>query len=453
MRVKSFSGGVHPREFKYLTSKKPIEKIPTPKIVIIPLSQHTGAPAKPIVKPKDKVKIGTKIGEPQGHISAGVHSTISGTVRSIEPWTHPAGPTVLSVIIESDGADEWKRLIKPDYESRSSTMGVDESLTPFQIIDIVKRAGIVGLGGAAFPTHVKLSPPKNKSIDTIILNGSECEPYLTADHRLMLEKPYEILEGGKLIARALCAGGTSTSGGNAKKKYIAIEENKPDVIKKFKKLAPEFRFELCIMRTKYPQGSEKQLIKVITNKEVPSGGLPFDVGVCVQNVGTSFAIYEACKLGKPLIERVVTVTGNVKEPKNLLVRIGTLFKDLIEFCSGYDGEPGKIIMGGPMMGIAQSSDEVPVVKATSGILVQKVNKLSLPEDIPCIRCGSCVKACPMGLLPSKIKDYVKASKFEEAKVIGILDCIECGSCAWACPSKINLIHYFKYGKLMLQKTS
>jgi electron transport complex protein RnfC len=349
-------------------------------------------------------------------------------VKAIEPRTHPVGGNVLSVVIESDSKDEWEELSDVDIEK----------LTPSQIIDKVKEAGIVGLGGAAFPSYVKLSPPKDKPVDLVILNGAECEPYLTADYRLMLERKEEILLGGKLIMKAL----------NAQKGYIAIEDNKPEAIKEFSNLAPKYGFEVCGLKTKYPQGGERQLINAISGREVPCGGLPFDVGAYVQNVGTAIAIYEACAKNKPLVERVVSVTGNVNEPKNLNARIGTSFKELIEFCGGYSSECQKIIMGGPMMGIAQITDEVPIIKATSGILVQK--ETFLPLDEPCIRCGSCVDACSIGLLPARIGDYIEKNRFDEAKELGVLDCIECGSCAWVCPSKRNLVHLFKYGKLKLQ---
>lgn len=426
--------GVHPPSLKHLTKDKPIENTPLPNIVVIPLAQHNVgtrfiSPAKPTVEPNTQVRVGTKIGELQGYMSANIHSTVSGVVKSIEPRIHPVGGNVLSVIVESDQKDEYEECMQPTDI---------ELLTPYEIIDRVKSAGIVGLGGIALPTHLKLSPPKDKPIDVVILNGAECEPYLTGNYRLMIERTKEILMGGKLIMKTL----------GAKTGYIAIENNEPEAISKFKSIAPKFGFEVCVLHTKYPQGEERQLIYAISGREVSCGDSSFDVGAYVQNVGTAIAIYEACLTGKPLIERTVTVTGDVKEPKNLMVRIGTLFKDLIEYCGGYTTEPEKIIMGGPMMGIAQITDEVPVVKATSGILVQ--SKTSLPLDEPCIRCGSCIEACGMGLLPVKIADYVANRRFDEAKDFGVLDCTECGSCAWVCPSRRNLIHLFKYGKAKLQ---
>jgi electron transport complex protein RnfC len=430
MKLKTFRGGVHPLSSKRLTKEKPVEKAPLPGIAVIPLSQHIGAPAKPVVEAKAQVKVGTKIGELQGRVSANVHSSISGVVKSIGLKTHPVGGNVLSIVVESDQEDQKEEYVQaPDVDSLASA----------EIVDRVQQAGIVGLGGAAFPTQVKLCPPKDKPVDIVILNGAECEPYLTSDYRLLIERPEDILYGGKLVMKAL----------GAQKGYIAIEDNKPEAIPKFESLAGEFGFELCVLKTKYPQGGERQLIHAISGREVPCGGLPFEVGVCVSNIGTAVAIYEACTTGKPLIERVVTVTGAVKEPKNVLARIGTTFKDLIECCGGYLGEPEKILMGGPMMGIAQITDDVPVIKATSGILVQAV--ASNPLDEPCIRCGSCIEACGMGLLPARLGDCIESGRFEEAKELGLLDCIECGSCAWICPSRRNLVHLYKYGKSKLQK--
>jgi electron transport complex protein RnfC len=431
MRKFTFKHGVHPPESKK-TEKERIVKAPVPDEVVIPFSQHTGAPAKPIVKVGEEVKLGTKIGEAQGFISANIHSSVSGVVKKIEEKPHPVGGYSLSCVIENNGKEELDNSIKErDYQS----------LEPEELINIIKDMGIVGLGGAAFPTNVKLSPPKGKSFDTVVLNGAECEPYLTCDHRLMLEKPANILKGGKIIKKIL----------GAKRGIIAVEENKPDAISVMEKLVGKYGFELCVLKTKYPQGAEKQLIKALTGREIPSGGLPMDVGVYVQNVGTSLAIYEALRFGKPLFERIITVTGDVKSPKNLRVRIGTSFKELIDFCEGYSGEPKKLIMGGPMMGIAQYTDTVPVVKGTSGIYVQNLKNLNIVPESPCIRCGRCVDACPMGLVPCQIADFIDKKKFDEAKFLGVLDCIECGGCSYVCPAGRNLVHKFKYAKLMLRK--
>lgn len=428
MRRLTFSGGAHPPENKLLTADSPITEAPLPQIAIIPLSQHTGAPAKPVVEVGDAVKVGTKIGEAQGFISASIHATISGEVKKIDSHPHPVLGEAQAAFIESDGKDESEANTKErDYKALSSE----------ELVSIVREAGIVGLGGAAFPTAVKLSPPKGKTIDTVILNGAECEPYLTADHRVMLEKTDEIIEGGRIILKIL----------GAQKGYIAIEENKPDAISKMGKVKD---FEVCVMRTKYPQGAEKQLIKAITGREVPSGGLPFDIGAYVQNVGTAVAIYEAVKVGRPLISRVVTVTGAVKKPQNLRVRVGTPFRELIESCGG-TLNASKIIMGGPMMGIAQATEEVPVIKGTSGILVQSEQEIETAAEGPDIRCGRCVKICPMRLVPVQIADYVERGRFDEAKELGVLDCIECGSCAYACPARRNLVHLFKHAKNQLRK--
>jgi len=417
-----FAGGVHPPEQKH-TEDSAIAVMPVPKKVYIPFSQHTGKPAKPLVKKGAEVRIGTKIGEPDGLISAAVHASISGKIIDIIDHPHPAIGSSPCCVIEGGDSENWVT----DLQTEGNT----EGLSGAQLLDMVKEAGIVGLGGAAFPSHVKLSPPKGKKIDTLIINGCECEPVLTADHRLMLEYSESIIEGAKIFQRIL----------DAPSLVFGIEDNKKDAIELFRKEG----VQVLKLKTKYPQGAEKQLIKAILKREVPRGGLPMDVGCVVHNVGTCQAAHMAVKFHKPLIDRVLTVAGDgVKENKNVLVRIGTPVRDVIKFCGGYTGQPKKIILGGPMMGIAQYSDDVPVIKGTSGILVWKGVKPDEPG--PCVRCASCVDVCPMGLMPTEIYGLVKSKNFDMAKTCGVLDCIECGCCAYVCPAAIPLVHYFKYGK-------
>lgn len=425
----SFRGGVHPPHFKEATARLKVEKAKEPQIVAIPLQQHIGAPCEPIVKVGDKVKVGQKIGEATGFVSAPVHSSVSGEVKQVTRLLTPTGEATC-VVIESDGLNTVHENVVPK--------GDIESLSGKEILDIIKEAGIVGMGGAAFPTHVKLSPPPEKKIEAVILNGAECEPYLTADHRLMLENPGDIVYGLKAMMKVL----------NVTKAYIGIEDNKPDAIESMKKaVEKEKGIEVVGLHTKYPQGAEKQLIYACTKKEVPSGGLPMDVGVVVNNVGTAAAIANAIKTGMPLIERIATITGKgVKEPKNLLVKIGTSFKEIIEQCGGYNGNPGKIIMGGPMMGLAQYADEIPVVKGTSGILVLTPEEARLPEPKPCIRCGKCVEICPAFLQPLYISAYALQNMHETAEKYNALDCIECGSCSFICPSKRPLLQSIRVSK-------
>ncbi|HCJ66111.1 MAG TPA: electron transport complex subunit RsxC [Elusimicrobia bacterium] len=432
---RKFHGGIHPAEEKN-TKDIPIRQAREPKKVVLPLQQHTGVPCQPLVKVGDEVKVGQKIGDVNALISAPVHSSVSGKVVAIEPYLHPTGSIVSSVIIESDEKNTLSEEIKP----RANL----ENISLEEIKKIIREAGIVGLGGAAFPTHVKLSPPKEKKIDTLILNGAECEPYLTADYRLMVERTEEIISGMKLLMKAL----------SVERGIIGIEDNKPEAIKTVGKAISEGNsLKVVSLRTKYPQGSEKHLIKSILNREVPSGGLPLDVGVVVNNVGTAYAVYEAVVKGLPLIKRVVTVSGNgVKEPQNLEVKIGTLFQDLISQCGGFDGKIEKIIMGGPLMGIAQYTTEVPVVKGTTGILVLRDS--GVIQSRPCIRCGRCIDVCPVYLMPTMYALLVEHKKWEDAEKYNILDCIECGCCAYICPSRIPLVHYIKYGKteLLMKRT-
>ncbi|MEK7851426.1 MAG: electron transport complex subunit RsxC, partial [Deltaproteobacteria bacterium] len=419
IKGKGFKGGVHPYDGKELSREKAVVTIPAPDKVIIPLSQHIGSPAESLVKVGDMVKRGQKVGEAKGFVSVPVHASISGKVTAIANFPHPAGKSLPAIQVESDGLDEWSEEVKenPNYKN----------LSPEEIRAMIQNAGIVGMGGAAFPTHVKLSPPANKKISTLIINGAECEPYLTADHRLMLEGPEKVLEGAAIVASAL----------SIKDIYIGIEDNKPDAIKILADAARSYGgIKVVSLPVMYPQGGEKQLIKAVTGREVPSGGLPMDVGVVVQNVATVAAIYDAVRFGRPLIERIVTVTGaGVKEPGNFRVRIGTSSLKLIEAAGGLKGEIGKVVSGGPMMGMTQYILDVPVVKGMSGLLFFPQNEVKSYTPEACIRCGRCVAVCPMGLLPNMLGVYAELDRFEDAEKIGLMDCMECGSCVYVCPSR------------------
>lgn len=426
----TFKGGVHVQDYKALTANKSAVKMPIPKRIWLPLIQNTGLPCRIIVSIGDYVNAGTKIGEAEGNISSHLHSSISGKVVDICELNHPILPTrFLTCVIESDGQDIWEDNIREqDY-----TLFSKEDL-----INQIRNTGIIGLGGGAFPTHVKITPPSEKPIDTLIINGCECEPYLTTDHRLMLEKSSEIIKGTKILAKVL----------GVIKIIIAVEKNKSDAIELLKQaISQEKEFYIIALKTKYPQGSEKQLIKALLNRVVPSKGLPLDVGVVVQNVGTAHAVYEACRYNKPLVEKLITITGSgINEPQNVWVRIGTPVYDIVNFCGGYTEEPVKIIFGGPMMGIAQYTDEMPITKGTSGILVLSSKEVKIFEEEPCIRCGRCVDSCPMLLLPFELNNLIKIRNFSKAKQLNILECIECGCCAYVCPAKIKLVHTFKFAK-------
>jgi H+/Na+-translocating ferredoxin:NAD+ oxidoreductase subunit C len=431
----TFSGGVHPADNKQLTAHKPTVSAAIPKRAIIPLSQHIGAPTKSTVVIGQEVKKGEKIGETTGFVSAPVHASVSGKVVALGNFPHILGMDIPAVVIESDGKDEWIGGLKenPDYLT----------LSPDELKKLVADAGIVGMGGATFPTHVKLSPPKEKPIDVVILNGAECEPYLTSDHRLMLEKSTEIVEGLKILMRIL----------NVSKGYIGIESNKPDAIEAMTKAAagsPEVK--VWPVKVKYPQGAEKMLIKAIAHRTVPAGGLPMDVGVVVQNVGTAEAIYNAVRFGRPLVERYVTVTGRgVREPKNFLARIGTPFSQLIEEAGGLTDTAAKVISGGPMMGMSQYTLDVPVIKGTSGITVLPQNEVNTKSYGPCIRCGRCIDACPMKLQPSYIGLYIEKGHYEDAKAYNLMDCFECGSCTFVCPANRPMVQWVKKAKKELAK--
>jgi len=419
-------------EHKHDTENKSIERMPLSSRVYIPLSQHLGKICSPEVKIQDAVLTGQRIAQATAGVYSPIHASVSGRVASIQDWPHPVLGKCTAIVIESDGLDK-------SQIANSKSQSEIENLTPEQIRNIVFNAGIVGLGGAAFPTHIKLNPPK--PVDTLIINGAECEPYLTGDYRLMIEKTGEILQGIALVARCL----------GVKKVYIAIEDNKPEAIKAFKAICDK-RYAISVLKSEYPQGGEKQLIKNILGKEVPIGKLPFDIGVVVHNVATLFAIYEAVYMNKPLYERVVTVTGSLlANPKNLLARIGTPIKELIEFCGPLKQEPSKIILGGPMMGIAQYTDEVPVIKSTTGMVLLNEKEAGVAEEEFCIRCGACIRACPLGLMPCLINLASEKEKWTEAKTYKAIDCIECGLCNYVCPANRRLIQSIKRAKLEVSK--
>jgi electron transport complex protein RnfC len=429
-KTATFERGIHPGYHKELASGISITEANPPQRIVVPLSQHIGAPAQSEVNIGDEVKRGQCIGVTTGFVSSPVHSSVSGKVIAISDFPSAAGRMVPSIVIENDGKDESVAFIdNADYLNTPQD----------EIKSMIKDAGIVGMGGAAFPTNVKLSPPKEKKIDAVIINGAECEPYLTADHRLMVERPEELVAGLKLIMKSLGV----TEG------HIGIEENKPDAIKAVESaVSGEPDIKVWPLEIKYPQGAEKMLIKAVKGREVPSKGLPMDVGVVVQNVGTAIAVYEAVRYRKPLIERVVTITGRgIREPKNLLVRIGTLMSDVIEQCGGLVEGAVKVISGGPMMGFAQWTLDVPVVKGTSGILVLAEDEyVASDEYSACIRCGSCIDVCPMGLNPSILSIYAEKGFFEDAKENNLFDCFECGSCAYVCPAKRPMVQFMRLAK-------
>ena len=430
----TFKGGIHPLKSihhgKTLTDKRPIEVCSVPNELILPLSQHIGAPAVPIVKPGDKVDMGQMVADASGYVSVPCYSSVSGTVKAIEPRPHISGRPMMAVVIENDFEDR----LSPDIKSPGSLA----SLSAKQIVDIIKNAG---MGGAAFPTHVKLSPPPEKKIDTLIVNGAECEPYLTADHRLMLEHPDEIVRGLEAMMKVL----------GVDKAYIAIEDNKPDAIAAVTKAAQGKNINVDTLRVKYPQGAEKQLVYAVTKRQIPSGGLPMDVGAVVVNAGSVYQICLAIEKGLPLYERVVTVTGAVSSPSNLLVRLGTPISHVIAQVGGFSGKVEKLIAGGPMMGITQHNLNSPVMKGTSGLLALNDKMVRGTEESACIRCGKCVMVCPMGLLPYLLGDYAEHERFEDAEKTYVLDCIECGSCAYVCPANRHLVQEMRLAKSQIMQ--
>ncbi len=425
--IHRFDGGVHPTPHKN-TRSKPIETIPPQKEMIYPLLQHIGAMCEPLVKVGDYVRLGQKIADSDAAVSSPIHATVSGTVKKICEWDHPTGNRIPAIVIENDFQDNRADCFQegcPDYESK----------TPEELIWMIREAGIVGMGGAAFPTHIKLASGLGR-VDTVIINAAECEPYLSSDHRVILESIDELI-GGLRIVRYIMG---------AKNMYIGIENNKPDAIHLLHKKLAKSRIKVVILKTKYPQGGEKQLIRAVTGRVVPSGKLPADVGCLVINVDTVIAIYRAIVNGSPLMRRIVTVAGHgVERTGNVAVRLGTNFATVLDYF-GFKTSTRKLIMGGPMMGAAQYSIEAPVIKGTSGLLCFTKEQLTVDRDVNCIRCGSCVGACPMNLAPSYIAQYVKNEQFDRVEKLHVMDCIECGCCSFTCPAKIPLIQYMRIGK-------
>lgn len=435
--LRSFKiGGIHPPGNK-ISKNSPITVAPLPDRVVVPLSQHIGAPATPCVAKGDHVKVGQLIGQSSGFVSANVHSPISGVVTAVDSLPDGAGLRKPAIVIEREG-DEWLETI-----DRSDALIQSCHLTPKEIIDKIAAAGLVGMGGATFPAHVKLSIPAGQKAECLIINGVECEPYLTSDYRTMLERGSEVLVGVQILCKAL----------DVNKAYIGIEDNKPEAISHLTTLAAGYpHIEIVPLRTKYPQGGEKQLIQAITGKAVPSGGLPIHVGVVVQNIGTALAVYEAVQKNKPLIERVVTVTGKtLRDPSNFMVRIGTPIRSLIDLCGGMPQDALKVINGGPMMGRALANIDAPVTKGTSGIVIMRNRESLRTPASGCIKCAKCVGVCPMGLEPYLLNKLTRLKRFDDLEPLRITDCIECGSCAYTCPASIPLLDYIRVGKAETMK--
>ncbi len=429
----AFFGGVHPHDMKAATNEKAIQQLPPPPEVVIPMSMHFGAPCTPTVRKGDRVKVGQKIGEFRG-LGAPIHASVSGTVKAVEPRPYNMGGNMISVVITNDFQDELSEEVQAPANP--------DALSVEEMVEAVKNAGIVGMGGATFPTHVKISSGIGK-VDTVIINGAECEPYITGDHRTMLERPGEIIGGAAYLAKMF----------GVEKVIIGVEDNKQNGIESMNRVIAERNapVEVRALACRYPQGGEKQLCQAITGKQVPPGGLPSNIGCAVFNINTTCAIYRAIKDGMPVVKKIVTVAGSgVAEPKNIECPIGTPVSRLFDECGGLDEKTYKLVMGGPMMGMAQYTAEVPVGKGTGAMLAFCADEEQTVEHPQCIRCGKCVAACPMHLEPLFMYQYASKDMLDELNEAHVMDCMECGACAYACPARMHLTHMFKYGKQKLK---
>lgn len=432
----SFRHGVHPPDLKGLSAGIPIRRMPFPDEIALPLRQHTGKPARLLVKKGDHVERGDKLGEADGFISVPIHASVAGTVVDVGLWPHPDGSMADTVRIAVDRFSP--QIPRPRIVPRW------EGLTPKEVVKAVQQAGVVGLGGAAFPTHVKLLPPDDVSVEMLLVNGAECEPYLTTDHRIMVEYPDRVLFGVRIMMNTLGVG----------RAVIGVEKNKPDAIEALGRVLPEdLDVSVLPLTVKYPQGAEKMLIKAVTGREVPSGKLPMHVGTVVQNVGSIAAIAEVFESGYPLIERVVTVTGpGIRRPGNLIVPVGTMLQDVLEFCGGLTEDVTEIVFGGPMMGVAQPDVRAPIIKGTTGIVVLTHRESRPRRTYPCVHCGHCLDACPVFLNPQLLGSLAQAARYEEMEEAYLMDCMLCGCCSYVCPSNIPLSQMFALGKTALRKT-
>jgi Na+-translocating ferredoxin:NAD+ oxidoreductase subunit C len=435
LKALGFLHGVHPPERKELTEKIPIRRMPFPDEVVLPVRQHTGKPARIVVKRGDRVERGDTIAVADGFISAPVHASAAGRVTAIEQWPHPDGTTALAVRIAVDrhSVQVPRPRMVPDWTQ----------LTPQQIVQAVQDAGVVGLGGAAFPTHVKLAPPKDATVEIVLVNGAECEPYLTTDHRSMVEFPERVHLGIRIMLKAL----------GVTKAVIGVEKNKPDAIERLRATAPpDLDVTVLPLTVKYPQGAEKMLIRSVLGREVPSGKLPVSVGAVVQNVGSAATIGEVFETGLPLVERIVTVSGHgVKRPSNLIVPVGTRLKDLLAYCGGLTDDAAEILFGGPMMGLPVANMETPILKGTTGVVVLRTADVRAQVSYPCIHCGYCLEACPVFLDPQYLAGLAQAGRFEDMQQHHLADCMLCGSCSYVCPSNIPLSQLFQMSKAAVRR--